>query len=90
MPEAVRWFVLSALVIVLDQLSKVYFNGAYQYGEVREVIPGLFNFVLVYNPGAAFSFLADAGGWQKFFFTALAFAVSGWLGWQMLRGGRAG
>ena len=87
MPEAVRWFVLSALVIVLDQLSKVYFNGAYQYGEVREVIPGLFNFVLVYNPGAAFSFLADAGGWQKFFFTALAFAVSGWLGWQMLRGG---
>lgn len=89
MPEAVRWFVLSALVIVLDQLSKVYFNGAYQYGEVREVIPGLFNFVLVYNPGAAFSFLADAGGWQKFFFTALAFAVSGWLGWQMLRGGQS-
>ena len=89
MPEAVRWFVLSALVIVLDQLSKVYFNGAYQFGEVREVIPGLFNFVLVYNPGAAFSFLADAGGWQKFFFTALAFAVSGWLGWQMLRGGQS-
>ncbi|PXX74022.1 signal peptidase II [Rivihabitans pingtungensis] len=89
MPEAVRWFVLSVLVIVLDQLSKVYFNGAYQYGEVREVIPGLFNFVLVYNPGAAFSFLADAGGWQKFFFTALAFAVSGWLGWQMLRGGQS-
>lgn len=89
MPEAVRWFVLSALVIVLDQLSKVYFNGAYQYGEVREVIPGLFNFVLVYNPGAAFSFLADAGGWQRFFFTALAFAVSGWLGWQMLRGGQS-
>ena len=89
MPEAVRWFVLSALVIVLDQLSKVYFNGAYQYGEVREVIPGLFNFVLVYNPGTAFSFLADAGGWQKFFFTALAFAVSGWLGWQMLRGGQS-
>ena len=89
MPEAIRWFVLSALVIVLDQLSKVYFNGAYQYGEVREVIPGLFNFVLVYNPGAAFSFLADAGGWQKFFFTALAFAVSGWLGWQMLRGGQS-
>ena len=56
---------------------------------MREVIPGLFNFVLVYNPGAAFSFLADAGGWQKFFFTALAFAVSGWLGWQMVRGGQS-
>jgi len=80
MPEAVRWFVLSALVIVLDQLSKVYFNGAYQYGEVREVIPGLFNFVLVYNPGAAFSFLANAGGWQRYFFITLGLVVSAWLG----------
>lgn len=88
MPKAVLWLLLSVLVIVLDQLSKVYFNGAYQYGEVREVIPGFFNFVLVYNPGAAFSFLASAGGWQKFFFTALAFAVSGWLGWQIVRGGQ--
>ena len=89
MHKVARWFALSALVIVLDQWSKTYFNSAYQYGEIREVIPGLLNFVLAYNPGAAFSFLADAGGWQKFFFTALAFAVSGWLGWQMLRGGQS-
>ena len=90
MHKVARWFALSALVIVLDQWSKTYFNSAYQYGEIREVIPGLLNFVLAYNPGAAFSFLADAGGWQKFFFTGLAFAVSGWLGWQMVRGAQSG
>jgi signal peptidase II len=90
MHKVARWLALSALVIVLDQWSKTYFNSAYQYGEIREVIPGLLNFVLAYNPGAAFSFLADAGGWQKFFFTGLAFAVSGWLGWQMVRSAQSG
>lgn len=80
-----KWFVLAAVIIVLDQLTKVYFNGSYQYGEQREVIPALLNFTLLYNPGAAFSFLADAGGWQKFFFSGLAFAVSGWLGWQIVQ-----
>ena len=89
MHKVARWLALSALVIVLDQWSKTYFNSAYQYGEIREVIPGLLNFVLAYNPGAAFSFLADAGGWQKFFFTGLAFAVSGWLGWQIVRGSQS-
>lgn len=80
-----KWFVLAVAIIVLDQLTKLYFNGSYQYGEQREVIPALLNFTLLYNPGAAFSFLADAGGWQKFFFTGLAFAVSGWLGWQIVQ-----
>ena len=80
-----KWFVLAVAIIVLDQLTKVYFNGSYQYGEQREVIPAVLNFTLLYNPGAAFSFLADAGGWQKFFFTGLAFAVSGWLGWQIVQ-----
>lgn len=73
--------VLAVLVIVIDQLSKWYVNHTYSYGEVRAVIPGYFNFTLVYNPGAAFSFLANAGGWQRHVFTLLAFAVSGWLGW---------
>ncbi|TDR73551.1 signal peptidase II [Paludibacterium purpuratum] len=80
------WFGIALLIIVSDQLAKLYFNGTYQYGETRAVIPGLFNFTLIYNPGAAFSFLADAGGWQKHVFTVLAFAVSGWLGWNILRG----
>nr|WP_294867909.1 signal peptidase II [uncultured Pseudogulbenkiania sp.] len=81
-----KWFVLALLVIVLDQLSKVYFNSQYQFGEVREVVPGFFGFTLLYNPGAAFSFLAGAGGWQKHLFTLLAFAVSGWLGWSIVKG----
>lgn len=80
------WFLMACTIIVLDQIAKLYFNGSYQYGETRAVIPGLFNFTLVYNPGAAFSFLANAGGWQKHVFTVLAFAVSGWLGWNLLRG----
>ncbi|RXZ45006.1 lipoprotein signal peptidase [Crenobacter cavernae] len=79
-------FALALAVFGLDQWSKLYFNGHYQYGEVRPVIDGFFNFTLLYNPGAAFSFLADAGGWQKYLFAALAFAVSGWLAWNIARG----
>ena len=84
--DSLKWFLLALLIIVIDQLSKIHFNTTYQFGEYRAVIPGYFGFTLLYNPGAAFNFLADAGGWQKFFFTALAFAVSGWLGWQMVKG----
>lgn len=80
------WLVLSVLVIVLDQASKLYFEQHFQYLEVRPVIEGFFNWTLVYNPGAAFSFLADAGGWQRHFFTLLAAGVSLWLGWGILRG----
>jgi len=80
------WFAMACTIIVLDQLAKLYFNGSYQYGEARSVIPGFFNFTLIYNPGAAFSFLADAGGWQKHVFTVLAFLVSGWLGLNLVRG----
>lgn len=80
------WLMLSVLVIVLDQASKLYFEQHFQYLEVRPVIEGFFNWTLVYNPGAAFSFLADAGGWQRHFFTLLAVGVSLWLGWGILRG----
>lgn len=80
------WLALACLAIALDQVTKTYFNTNYHYGEVREVIPGFFNFTLVYNPGAAFSFLADAGGWQKYLFTLLAFVVVGWLGQGIWRG----
>ncbi|RQW24206.1 lipoprotein signal peptidase [Rhodobacteraceae bacterium CH30] len=79
------WFALAVAIVVLDQLTKTWFNTEFRFGEVREVIPGFFNFTLLYNPGAAFSFLADAGGWQKYFFTALAFGVSGWLGWNIIK-----
>ena len=79
---------LAALVLVLDQASKLAVLRLIEPYQTIPVVPG-FNLTLAFNRGASFSFLADAGGWQKFFFTALAFAVSGWLGWQMLRGGQS-
>jgi signal peptidase II len=79
------WFAIALLIILLDQSAKWYFNGHYQYGETRAVLPGLFNFTLLYNPGAAFNFLANAGGWQKQLFSLLAFAVSGWLAWNIVQ-----
>lgn len=69
------WLVLALLVIVLDQWSKHAVEAALRYGEVIPVLP-VFNLTLAYNPGAAFSFLADAGGWQRWFFTAVAVLAS--------------
>lgn len=79
MPKAViRWLGVAGLAIVLDQLTKLAVLGAFVLGESREVT-SFFNLVLVYNRGAAFSFLADAGGWQKWFFLALALGISAWI-----------
>ncbi|KKB62546.1 peptidase A8 [Robbsia andropogonis] len=64
------WLGLAVIVILLDQLSKVAILQTFAYGEGRAVTR-FFNLVLVYNPGAAFSFLAGAGGWQRWGFTAL-------------------
>ncbi|MCX8016788.1 MAG: signal peptidase II, partial [Rhodocyclaceae bacterium] len=78
MPRFVRWLALALFVILCDQASKAAILAAFQYGE-RYALTGFFNLVLVMNPGASFSFLADAGGWQKWFFTLLALAISAWL-----------
>ncbi|MCX8085859.1 MAG: signal peptidase II [Rhodocyclaceae bacterium] len=75
---SVRWFALAALVILFDQIAKASVMATFSFGEQRPVT-GFFNLVLVLNPGASFSFLAEAGGWQKWFFIALALAVSVWL-----------
>ncbi|GGL96674.1 signal peptidase II [Pseudomonas asuensis] len=81
MPESGRfgrlaWLWLSVLVVVLDQLSKAYFEGQLSLYERIEVIPDLFSWTLAYNTGAAFSFLADHSGWQRWLFAAIATAVS--------------
>ena len=70
-----RWLLLSVAVIALDLATKAWITSAFSYGEVREVTP-FFNLVLVHNTGAAFSFLANAGGWQRWFFTAVAIVIS--------------
>ena len=57
-----RWLVLSAAVVVLDLATKEWVSSVFRYGETREVLP-FFNLVLVHNTGAAFSFLAGAGGY---------------------------
>lgn len=73
------WLAWTLLIIVLDQLSKMYFDAALQYGERVPVIAGFWNWTLAYNPGAAFSFLAQAGGWQHYFFSILALLISAFL-----------
>ena len=78
MPKLARWLALATFVVLLDQASKIWVLGSFRYMESLAVTP-FFNLVLVYNSGAAFSFLAGAGGWQKWFFVVLALGVSGWL-----------
>ncbi|MDP2822777.1 MAG: signal peptidase II [Sulfuritalea sp.] len=78
MPRLAGWLALAALVLVLDQSSKAWVLGSFRLMESQGVTP-FFNLVLVYNSGAAFSFLAGAGGWQKWFFVILALAISAWL-----------
>ena len=69
---------LAGTIIVLDQLTKAWIVAMFRLGDAVAV-SSFFNLVFVFNAGASFSFLADAGGWQKWFFIALAFGISGWL-----------
>lgn len=72
------WFAIAIVVFVLDQLTKNWAAGALEYSEPQAFLP-FFNFTLLHNYGAAFSFLSDAGGWQRWFFGVIAFAVSAFL-----------
>jgi len=71
-----RWLGIALLTLLLDQLTKIAVVGAFQLGEALP-ITSFFNLVRVHNPGAAFSFLADAGGWQRWFFTGLGIVAAG-------------
>jgi signal peptidase II len=77
-----RWLPLVLLVIVADQLSKGWIEANYQLGESTPVLPVL-DIIRLHNPGAAFSFLAGAGGWQRWFFIVLALGVSVVLLWWL-------
>jgi signal peptidase II len=70
-----RWLALSAAIVAADLATKAWITSIFRYGEVREVTP-FFNLVLVHNTGAAFSFLAGAGGWQRWFFTIVSTVIS--------------
>jgi signal peptidase II len=69
------WLLYSAGVIVLDQLSKHWVVQAFSYGD-SQPFTSFFNLVRAHNSGAAFSFLAGAGGWQRLFFIAVASIAS--------------
>lgn len=74
-PAWARWLWVSAAVLAADIATKEWVSHAFTLGEVREVLP-FFNLVLMHNTGAAFSFLAEAGGWQRWFFTTVTIVIS--------------
>ncbi|WP_432258129.1 signal peptidase II [Cupriavidus sp. TMH.W2] len=78
------WMAFALLVVLLDQFFKIVIVRSFTYGESRPVTR-FFNLVLVYNKGAAFSFLADAGGWQRWFFTGLGLVVGAFIVWLLYR-----
>jgi len=70
-----KWLTLSFVIIVLDQLTKLYVVQELMLYQPLQIIPG-FNLTLMHNSGAAFSFLSQAGGWQRWFFIALSSVIS--------------
>ncbi len=88
-PNALSWLGLSALLIVADQWSKAWATASLVYRQPVPVIDGFWNWTLVHNYGAAFSFLSDAGGWQRWFFSTLAVVISGVLAVMLARTSRS-
>lgn len=76
--SGIRWLWLSVIVFVIDQLTKYWTVQALDLYESYHIL-SFFNFTYARNYGAAFSFLGDAGGWQKYLFSSIAFAVSAYL-----------
>jgi signal peptidase II len=85
-PSLFMWLALAVIVIVLDQFTKTLVIHEFQLGDSR-TITSWFNLVRAHNPGAAFSFLAGADGWQRWFFIALGLVASVVLVWMMVRHG---
>ncbi|MFT7724094.1 MAG: signal peptidase II [Roseateles sp.] len=82
-----QWLLAAALIIVVDQLTKILVIGAFQLGDVHPVT-GFFNLVRAHNYGAAFSFLHGASGWQRWFFLGLGLAAAGFIVWMLRRHGQ--
>ena len=76
------WLGMAATILVFDQLSKMLILGEYHLGE-STTITSFFNIVRVHNSGAAFSFLAQAGGWQRWFFTVIGLGTAVFIIWML-------
>jgi signal peptidase II len=72
------WLAIAAIVVVLDQITKIAITKSFAFGESLP-LTSFFNLVLTYNKGAAFSFLAAESGWQRYFFTGIAVAASAFI-----------
>jgi signal peptidase II len=81
-PGLVTWLALALLVILLDQLTKILIVGRFAYGD-SVPLTDWFNLVRVHNTGAAFSFLAQASGWQRWFFIGLGLTASALFVWML-------
>ena len=80
------WLGIALAVIVLDQLTKAWIAATFQLGDARRVTP-FFDLVRAHNRGAAFSFLNDASGWQRWFFVGLGVAAAAFIVWLLKRHG---
>ena len=76
------WLGLALLILIADQFTKVLILGYYQLGDATYVT-SFFNVVRVHNAGAAFSFLANAGGWQRYLFTGIGIAAAIFIIWML-------
>jgi signal peptidase II len=76
------WLGLAVAILLLDQFTKTLILGYYQLGD-STYVTSFFNIVRVHNTGAAFSFLASAGGWQRWFFTAIGIAAAIFIVWML-------
>jgi signal peptidase II len=83
-----RWLAVSVAVIAADQATKALMLAALRPGE-QLAVTGFFSLTLAFNPGAAFSFLAGADGWQRWLFALIAVIASGVILWLLRRGGTA-
>jgi len=77
-----HWLAIALIIILADQFSKLLIIGSMQLG-ASEPVTSFFNLVRAHNSGAAFSFLADASGWQRWFFTALGLGAAGFIVWLL-------
>ena len=76
------WLALAAVILMADVFTKILILQNYQLGD-STFVTGFFNIVRAHNTGAAFSFLAGAGGWQRWFFTAIGVAAAGFIIWML-------
>jgi signal peptidase II len=77
-----HWLAMALLIVLVDQFTKLLIVGSMQLGDSR-MVTDYFNIVRAHNSGAAFSFLADASGWQRWFFTGLGSVAAVFMVWLL-------